>query len=202
VPDTSFALMFLVHANIVRDLTRVLKSSSTPEPSDAGKKPKDGSAVSSESEGESPLARALVTAGAARQAALIKEYTEKRGTEYSLALAEAIPKLAGSVQDSAREALATRMGRQKPEVLREWLRYENAEIRRAAAVGASIHDEAKSFIPDLINALDDPDEIVWRGAALALRTITKKDIGPRKGDSEADVHKAKAEWEAWWKAQH
>jgi HEAT repeat protein len=140
-------------------------------------------------------------ASPARQKELIEEFAGKHGSEYSLALAEAIPKLKDAIQESARSALALRMSRLTPSVIREWLQYDNAEIRRAAAVGASIHENAKSFIPDLIKALDDPDEIVWRGAGLALRTITKKDFGPRKGDSDAVRQKGKAEWEAWWKAQ-
>jgi hypothetical protein len=199
-------LMFLVHANIVRDLTRVLKASSSADPndgraasSDSGTKSKRGDSTTGD--GESALARSLLKANSTRQAALIKEYAEKRGSEYSLALAEAIPKLKSAVQESAREALATRMSHLTSSNIREWLEYENAEIRRAAAIGTSIHQEAKSFVPDLIKILDDPEEIVWRGAALALRTITKKDYGPRKGDSDAERQKAKTEWETWWKSQ-
>jgi hypothetical protein len=208
VADTAFGLMFLVHANIVRDLTHVLKANSDSEPGEnraangtSAKNSKDGRTSSPTEENASVLAQLLLAAGAARQAALIKEYTEKRGSDYSLALAEAIPKLKDAAQEAARAALATRMSRLKPAVIREWLQYENAEIRRAAAIGSAIHQEAKSFIPDLIKALNDDDEIVWRGAALALRTITKKDFGPRKGDSDTDRQKAKADWEAWWKTQ-
>jgi hypothetical protein len=205
VPDTAFGLMFLVHANIVRDLTQVLKATSGPESAEPrssnNKNPKDGRGSISTDGSESALAQALLKAGAAKQAALIKEYAEKHGNQYSLALAEAIPKLTGGAQEDARSALASRMARQKSDVVRHWFEYDNAEIRRAAAVGASIHDEAKLFVPDLLKMLDDPEEIVWRGVGLALRTISKKTYGPRKGDSDDERQKAKAEWEAWWKTQ-
>lgn len=199
VPDTAFALMFLVHANIVRDLTGVLKGTSPPD-ANSGKS-KEGSSDSASDSGESALAQAILKAKPAKQSALIREYAEKHGSEYSLALAEAIPKLSDATQEAARSALAARMSRLKPSVVREWLQYDNAEIRRAAAIGTSIHAEPKSFIPDLIKALDDADELVWRGAGLALRTISKKDFGPRKGDSDEERQKARADWEAWWKTQ-
>jgi hypothetical protein len=209
VPDTSFGLMFLLQANIVRDLTRVLKASTRTElspslprdPKDAGKSG-EATGNSNAVDKESELARALLNADPGKQKELIGEYATKHGSEYSLALSEVIPKLSGDIQNDARDALATRMSRQKAAVIREWLVYDNAEIRRAAAIGASVHEEARSFVPDLINALDDPAEIVWRGAGLALRTISKKDFGPRKNDSEAERRKAKSEWEAWWKSQH
>jgi hypothetical protein len=207
VADTAFGLMFLSQANLLRDLPHTFK----PSKSEAGerrtaenesdKKPKAGSGDSNASEEQHDLVDALVKANAAKQISLIKEYTDKHGSGYSLALAEAIPKLKDDAQDAAREALATRMSRLKASVLREWLSYDNAEIRRAAAVGAAVHDEAKSFVPDLIKLIDDPEEIVWRGAGLALRTITQKNFGPRKNDSDADRRKAKSQWEEWWKSQ-
>ncbi len=202
VPDTAFALMFLVHANIVRDLTHALKATAPPE--DGNVRPSSESRNKETNDERKPLsalAESLLNASPDKQADLIQEYSTKRGNEYSLALAEAIPKLKPPIQEKARSTLAVRMARFKAPVIREWLKYDDAEIRRAAAVGTSVHEEAKSFIPDLIKALDDPDEIVWRGAGLALRTITKKDLGPRKGDTDAERQKAKGEWEAWWKTQ-
>ena len=135
LPDTSFGLMFLLKANIVRDLTHILKASSKPESgdshatnSDGDKKAKDSEPGQIANSSFSTLARTLVNSSPDKQSVLIKEYADKHGSDDRLA--EAIPLLKAHVKDEAREALATRMSRQKTTTLREWLIYDNAEIRR------------------------------------------------------------------------
>ena len=52
------------------------------------------------------------------------------------------------------------------DTLRGKLKDDDAEIRRAAAVACAMKDE-KSFVPDLIEILDDPEPIVSRAAMAA-----------------------------------
>jgi hypothetical protein len=221
IVDTSFALMFLMKANIVKDLTKLLKSGELPsKPSEARPgaaagnarppvKPAPNTNVAKEAD-SAALTDALVKAGPSEQELLIERYEKEKGGIYSQALADAIPKLSGEAQLKARDALASRMARMSARTLKAWLKdADSPELRRAAAIAMSMGDdvsELKSFVPDLIEALNDADEIVWRGAAVGLREIAKKvpggadgaNLGPRKDDSEAKRRKAIADWKAWY----
>ena len=117
-----------------------------------------------------------------------------------MALAEAIPELSGKPKEDARDALATRMSRMSAKSLKEYLDEEGSEIRRAACLGIAMREE-KSLIPDMIKLLEDEDEVVWRGARLALRTISGTDFGPKPGDPIDIRKKAAAAWLAWWNSQ-
>jgi hypothetical protein len=212
--DTSFALMFLLQANIVRDLTRVLKSSGEIKPSEGAPNRKSDSASSSKSSSEkssasasnsskedkvSKLVKALIDAGEAGKIGLLKEYTKGLGAEYTMAIAEAIPKLKGQIKDDARDALAERIADLSAPKVKEYLTCDDPELRRAGALAVYMKTY-KGLIPDLINAIDDPEEIVWSAAGLALRKMTNQKFGPRRSDTDIAVRKkAKAEWEAWFK---
>ncbi len=202
--DTSFALLFLKRANVARDLTQALKGVVTiksgvgpngtePPPPPDNPKPDDGVITvvkpkppAEESEG-GRLARELAQAPAERGAALLGQYKDAKGVEYTEALAGAIPQLGGEDKGKARDALAERLTRMKPDVLTRYFQDPDAEIRRAAALAAAMK-EAKSIIPDLIPLLSDPEPAVAHAAHAALKDLTGEKLGPTED-----------EWKAWWK---
>ena len=197
-------------SNIVPDLNKFMKGGADvagvkPAEPKVADKPKDPvanpttptTAVATEA---TALAKALVQAKGDRQDQLLKEYTDEKGGRYSQALAIAIPDLEADVRKKARDGLAERMGRMKPGTLRDYMKDENPEFRRAACLGVAVSEE-KSLVPDLIKALEDEEEIVWRGARLALKDLSGKDLGPSPGASLAKRREAAAEWLAWWKTQ-
>lgn len=213
--DTSFALMFLCRSNIVKDLSSLfnrkmsakgdggLKPSIDVKPSAGSPTVKGPPDKPIDATDPAALAKELATATGTRYAELLKKYTDASGAAFTDALAQAIPQLSGEAQTSARNALAERMSGMSAAVLKKRLQDRNPELRRASAIAvymASDNKDVRALVPDVIDALNDSDELVVRGARLALRSLSdsKQDFGPAAGASVADKRKAAAEWKTWW----
>jgi hypothetical protein len=84
--------------------------------------------------------------------------------------------------------------------LRDRLRDDRAEMRRAAALACGMKDD-KGMIPDLVAVLDDADAWVVRAAGAGLRALTGKNFGPSATADADERAKAVAAWKAWWKRQ-
>jgi hypothetical protein len=159
--------------------------------------PAPSSPAAGKEEGAAGLGRELVRAPAERRGAILEQLREGKGVAYTEELASAIPALEGTSKRQAREALAERLTRMKAATLRHYLKDEDAEIRRAAAL-ASAMKEIKEHIPDLIRMLSDREPAVQRAALAALKELTGQDFGPRPDADRAERAKAIAAWEAWW----
>ena len=146
------------------------------------------------------LAKRLIQAPYDKQEAIIETLKERKGLAYSEALAQAIPQLKGPNLLKARDALAERLTRMTASTVREKLQEENVEIRRAAALACALKED-KSFIPDLIALLEDPQRPVSYAAHAALKELTGKDFGPAANANPTDRAGAVAKWKEWWKAQ-
>jgi HEAT repeat protein len=78
----------------------------------------------------------------------------------------------------------------KDETLGSYLKDDDAEIRRAAALACALK-ESKALVPLIIPLLDDPQkDIVPRAAQLALKALAGQDLGPSRDA-----------WQAWWDKQ-
>ncbi len=116
----------------------------------------------------------VVRATGAERTALLKKMRDRKGAEYTDALVSVIARLDADGRRTAREALADRLTRMKATTLREYLKDEAVEIRRAAALAVA-QKEASSLIPDLIRLLSDPESLVERAAhAEALKSLSGK----------------------------
>ncbi len=146
------------------------------------------------------LCTALLNAAADARAGHIARLRDSKGSVYTEALAQAAAKTTGDLQRDLREALARRLTRMTPATLREMLKDENREIRRSAAF-ACAYKEDRQFVPDLIDALADSDELVSQSARAALRLLTAEDFGPEPATPAADRLKAILAWKNWWKMQ-
>jgi hypothetical protein len=131
----------------------------------------------------------LVTAKGKEREALLEKLRETKGGEYTEALSEVIPKLEGESKKLAREALADRLTRMTEKSQKAFLKDDDAELRRAAAIAVGQKDR-KTLIPDVIDLLDDKDENVRAGARASLKAMAGKDLGDKPGP-----------WRLWWEKQ-
>jgi hypothetical protein len=212
--DTCFALLFLRRANLARDLTAVLKREiedlgevalRAGGVGGAGLRPRlapglggeERSAAREVSPEAALLSEQLVGAPAARQEKLLARLRDGQGAVYTEALAHAIARLDGVPKKKAREALAERLAGMKAVTLRDKVADDDPEVRRAAALACAMKED-RTFIPRLIELLDDPEPSVARAAYAALKSLTGQDFGPAAGATPDEQKKAVADWKAWW----
>jgi hypothetical protein len=143
-----------------------------------------------------PLAGRLVKATGERRKELLKEYAATSGTEYTLAIARAIPSFSGDARKEAREALAERLSNRKETTLRRYLEDDDAEIRRAAALALGMRD-AKETVAAVAKLLLDPDPSVVRATHASLRSLTGEDYGPTPYATEEEKREAVKKYQAW-----
>jgi hypothetical protein len=74
----------------------------------------------------------------------------------------------------------------------------DVEIRRAAVLAAAMNED-KSFIPDILNLLNDSDPSVWRAVPAALRLLTGKEFSLPATATSSEREQARVQWEEWWR---
>jgi hypothetical protein len=221
--DTSFALLFLCRSNLAPDLTASLRGISGGEvglssggqggsklvlgrdihggidPNARSNKndPADKSWAATEKK-IAALTKALVKGSRERQEELVKQYQKERGVEYTEALAGAIPLLKGDIKGKAQTALVGRLTRLKVQSLRDKLRDDNLEVRRAGAL-ASARKKARVLVPDLITLLEDSELPVAIAARQSLKDLSGEDFGPEDDATRDERKAAVAKWLSWWK---
>jgi hypothetical protein len=139
----------------------------------------------------------LLKAAPIDQPSLVDRLRDAKGSANTEALAEAIPQLLGDVKSKASEALTQRLARMTAETLRDKLKDENLEVRRAAALACAMKED-RSLIPDLINLLEDRESRVERAAYASLRALTDEDFGPTPNASEERRLRSIERWREWW----
>lgn len=213
--DTCFALLFLRRANLAGDLTVSLKGKVADETTlktggdfkgsikgpleektDSNSPPK---ALDEKTE-QGKLAKEIVQASGAKQQQLIEKYRDTKGVAYTEAMVTAIGNLSGEARSKARDALAERVARMTPKTLTNYLKDEEPEIRRAAALGCYLKD-SREHIPQLIELLRDKDAGVRQDVLTALKKFSKQNFGPAANATDAERDKAIAAWQEWWKKQ-
>lgn len=214
--DTCFALLFLRRANLLADLTKSLKGkivdpgervlraskqrgrknmASGLESKDA--KPLEKQMLKGKLTEGAQLAETMLKATGPRRAELLESMESEKGPKYTEALAAAIPRLEGEERRKARQALADRLTRMKDDTLVEYLRDDDAEIRRAAAIAAGQKD-SKALLPDLIALLRDSELSVVRAAHASLKSLTEQDFGPAANATREQREHAVLKWIEWW----
>lgn len=143
------------------------------------------------------LAAALRQATPDRRRKLTAQYRDSKGVKYTEALAQAIAGETGKEQIKLREILKERMKRMTEETLGRYLEDEDAEIRRAAALGLAMKN-SKTHFDTLIGLLLDPQPFVERAAHAALRSLSGRDFGPKVNATEDEKKVAVQRWRKWW----
>jgi hypothetical protein len=129
----------------------------------------------------------------------LAEARDTKGAKWTKGLVLAAARLDGEKRRLAREALAERLCRMTPPTLQEMLRDKEAELRRAAALACGMRDE-KAFIPDLIERITDPSDVVVRAVRASLVSLSGADFGPKQTDEDSKL-KAAAGWTKWYDGQ-
>lgn len=153
----------------------------------------------SESEG-GKLAAALRKATPERRPVLIAQYRDGKGVQYTEALALVIAGESGEKRLKLRQVLTERMTRMTEKTLGSYLEDEDAEIRRAAALGLAKKGN-RTNLDALIGLLLDPQPFVERAAHSALRRLSGKDFGPKVNATEDQKLEAVERWRRWWGAK-
>ena len=175
--DTSFAILFLLRSNLVRDLSNgVRKEVSTEMRAGAGNTGANAKTSGGASGKNTPtpsvpdlalpgvgvseaavMATELVRSADKDWPTLIKKLRDSKGNVYTQALVGSMNRLEGKRRKEARAALAERLTRMTAETLRVMAKDEDVELRRAAVLAMAMKDD-KAHIPDLITALMDEEE--------------------------------------------
>jgi hypothetical protein len=172
-----------------------------PEPpgSESNRKPKPAGTEKADS-AAGRLSAELVNAAEGKREEVLKKLRDSKGGEFTEALADAIGKLTGELKTKARDALAERMARMTAGTLKDKLRDDDLEVRRAAALAVAMKEE-KPLVPRLIELLDDPEAPVARAAHAALKSLSNQDFGPGAEATRAERAQAIAAWKDWWAKQ-
>jgi hypothetical protein len=208
---TSFAILFLKRANLAHDLTGLvtgqqggdtsLHSGDSEEVLQKLKDQSNSSAgpLKTTDIPDAPpgrLVAALANADARQQAAILQELHDRKGTEATSALAEAIGKLEGDARASARKLLVQRLTRMTANTLGKYLDLEDVELQRAAAEAVAVKQE-RSLSGKLINLLSSSNDEVANAAHAALVKVTGEQFGRFEGAKPADRFVIVKRWKAW-----
>lgn len=148
----------------------------------------------------SPLVGEVLEASGAEQFRLLEKYRDSKGASYTKALVGAIPYLNDTTQKKARQMLAERFTRMTSKTLERYLKSEEAEIRRAAALATAMKD-VRSLVPEMIDLLADSDPMVVNATRAALKAMTRQDFGPEPDATPTEKQQAILNWKAWWSRQ-
>jgi hypothetical protein len=220
--DTSFAILFLVRANIARDLSsRVQRDPSNtelrsgpapgtveaaPEPSPMPRGGNTGTTAVKPlplpmNDAAGKLAGELLAADSGDWTKKLELLRDSKGGDHTRALTLAIPRLDGERKSQARDALAERLTRMTAATLRTMMKSKEAELRRAAVLAGAMKDD-RAHVPDLIDRLTDEEDLVVRAAAAGLKSLSRgKDFGPDANATKQQKQAAADAWRAWWLTQ-
>src|SRR5262249_31581154 len=144
------------------------------------------------------LSNEFIEARGTEQKELIAKLEKEKGVDNTEALALAIPRLEGQTKQKAREALANRFTRLKPDSLLRYIEEDpDPEIRRAAVLASAMRD-LRAHIPAIIERLKDSEPAVVRAAHAALKTVTGEDFGPSADATREEHAQARAARQTLW----
>ncbi len=223
--NTSLALLFLCKANVFRDVSGKVKVKdpgikelraganpifAAPKQDPPPVRPGSGDPIAVAPTPTLPpvadhpdadrLAAALAGATDDQWTAVLAGERDAKGVQHTAAIVRAIGKLDGGRKKQARDALADRLTRMTAATLRKMLTDPDPELRRAACLACAMKDEP-AHVPDLIDRVTDPSDLVVRAARAGLKSLTGKDYGPDPGAPDEKKVDAAAEWRAWYLSQ-
>lgn len=230
--NTSFALLFLAKSNFTKELghkktadpgkgelrgggAAPLHAPAPREPKKQGGPPQGADpdlptggfslpkAVEPTEAGEAEkVSKALLAANDAEWPTRLTEARDTKGAKWTRGLVLAIAKMDGDKRHQAREALAERLVRMTPRSLREMMKDQEIELRRAACLACGMRDE-RAFAPALIERLTDPSDYVVRAARASLRGLSNNtaDFGPVNSADEDAKIKAASQWSGYFDQQ-
>jgi len=126
---------------------------------------------------------------------ILEEMSNRKGSEYTDALADAIAKVPEDVKPAVRGLLANRLTRMTDDTLRAKFTDPRAEVRAAAAMAVGY--KGSPLYKELAAALRDRSLQVATNAHDVLVKMLGVDEGPAAGASGAEWYTASKAWEEW-----
>jgi hypothetical protein len=141
------------------------------------------------------LADAASSERGARLQTVLTELEKRSGPEVLAGLANAARSYEPSTRQTGRTLLERHLGRQKAEVVKEKLRAEDLEVRKAAIrVAARI----PALVEQVIGLLADEDNEVREAAHVALVRLNRgQDLGPPRQARKEQIEQAQEKWRSW-----
>lgn len=142
------------------------------------------------------LADAASSERGQRLESVLTELEKRNGPEVLAGLANAARSYEPSTRRLGRNLLDRHLGRQKPEVVKEKLRSDDLEVRKAAirVVGVKMPQLAEPVI-DLL--ADDDNEVREAAHAVLVRLNRGQDLGPARQARKEQVQQAQQKWRIW-----
>lgn len=135
-----------------------------------------------------------------KQRLILERLRDTKGTAYTDGLVRALPIVAETLRQEARDALTERMVRMTPASLRARMSSGPDELR-GASIRAAARKKSKELVPDLIELLIDGNSSIRQEAHAALKETTGEDFGPGRGASTVEQFDARKQWRAWWQSK-
>jgi hypothetical protein len=146
------------------------------------------------------LAEAAGTERGLRQRAILIELEKRQGEKVLNSLGVAAASYEPDVQQLARKLLLSYLKRQSVKKVREALKSDQVQVRRAAAQVAG--SRRLKLGSELIELLNDPDPGVRQAARQALVSLSRgQDYGPEATATESERAEAMRRWGQWWSRQ-
>jgi hypothetical protein len=146
------------------------------------------------------LSEAAGTERGPRLRQILTELEQRKGPEVFQGLALGTADSEPEIRQYSRSLLDRHLGRQKPEVVKEKLKDEEPEVRKAAA--RAVAARVPSLAGDVVELLADEEADVRQAAREALVKLSKgEDFGPDEKATKEQREEALAKWREWWKRQ-
>lgn len=126
---------------------------------------------------------------------VLEELEKREGTQYTEALAAAIPSLDDQNKTLARGLLAQRLARMSDDSLRAKLKDSSDEVRAAAA--RAVGYRGSPLYAELAAAMRDKSPQVAANARDVLGRMLGQDFGPADDAAGIDWYRASKQWEQW-----
>jgi hypothetical protein len=145
------------------------------------------------------LVKAAEKESGSRLKGLLTELEQRRGPEVFEGLSAAITNADREISGLATSLLERHLGRQTPGLVRQKLKDDNAEIRKAAIRAAA---KVSGLVGDVIDCLNDGQTDVREAAHAVLVQLSKgEDFGPAQQAEAEERQQAIQKWRAWWQKQ-
>jgi hypothetical protein len=146
------------------------------------------------------LVDAISTERGSRLKQALTELEQRKGSEVLAGLALGTANSDKEIQQLSRDLLDKHIGRQKPDVVKEKLKDDQAEVRKSAA--RVVATKFPSLGGDLIELLADEDAEVRQTAHQSLVKLNKgDDLGPADDATKEQREASQQKWREWWKKQ-
>jgi len=145
------------------------------------------------------LVKAAEKEGGARLKTILTELGQRRGAEVLEGLSAAATHADKDIRGLAGDLLDQHLARQTPGFVKEKLKDDNAEVRKAAIRAAA---KMPGLVGDVIDCLSDSQTDVREAAHDVLVRLNKgDDLGPSLQAEPGERQRAIQKWRAWWEKQ-